>query len=82
MSKAIWQEADCPNGSDWDLHGDDLVCDGQTIRCIYCGEQHPASIAQTYTVDENGEMRCIDMPATPEALAGLRREFDSGFSAK
>jgi hypothetical protein len=38
----VFQEYDCPNGIDFDLNGQEILCLGETVRCSFCGEMHAA----------------------------------------
>lgn len=74
--KSVWQEADCPVGADWDLHEGAMVHSGQRVHCIWCGEEHDATIVQTYVIREDGQIEARPLPANAEELAALRREFE------
>ena len=75
--KYPWQEYDCPiQQADTDLHDDDMVHAGQTINCSWCGDQHPAEIAQTYDHNRN----VVPLPVNAAALAALWAAAKNGGS--
>lgn len=71
-TREVWQEYDCPDGCDFDLHGDDMVHLGSKIQCSFCGEEH--------TVDEELQLSNYERVGnqtsfytTPKDAAALER---------
>lgn len=71
-TREVWQEYDCPDGCDFDLHGDDMVHLGSKIQCSFCDEEHIVDKEFHLTnYERNGNV--LTYPDTPKDAAALER---------
>lgn len=79
MTREMWQEYDCPIGGDCDIWGDDMLYLGKTFKCIYCTREHAAGVdanVTTMVINDDDEMKFIDLPRDADGLRKLRAEYD------
>lgn len=66
----LWQEFDCPHGSDSDIEEPNLLHQGQKFYCHWCGGEHTAGVdVQVSTTRDWREY--LDLPQSAEALKAL-----------
>ncbi len=61
----IFQEYDCPQGADQDLHGEEIAVMGELVHCSYCGLYHIAGKDgpdQTAVLQSNGKIEWRGLP--------------------
>lgn len=76
----IWQEYDCPASLiDFDLHGDEILCAGESCHCSACDGQHMAGIdgPKQTTIRVNGELHFRGIPFDAKQKAAWIAEADA-----
>lgn len=73
----LWQEYDCPHGSDSDIDEPNLVHQGQKFACHWCGGEHVAGVdVQVATTRDWREQ--LDLPKSAVDLQTLMDQTTPG----